>query len=103
QMAETIRVTAPGTTMKQLGPIVEDARARIDRMTMSWNNFKTSLGATVAPAVIPALEKVQKALDYIAAESERSNAWDRQGEENDAYEKERALTPPKPAGRQSGG
>ncbi|MFN3891987.1 MAG: phage tail tape measure protein [Beijerinckiaceae bacterium] len=101
-MAKTITTTAPGQTMKQLTPIVQDARAKIDRLTGAWENFKTSFGAAIAPGVVPALEAVQRALDRLREPPQRSGEGEREDAEDEAYEAEKARTHGPGAGGVSG-
>jgi TP901 family phage tail tape measure protein len=65
KMAQTITANAPGSTMKDFAQVADDAAARIQRLSQSWSNFKTSFGAAIAPGVIPALERIQQKLDEI--------------------------------------
>lgn len=88
KMAEEIRRTAAGSTMRDFNEVAQDAKARIERLTQAWGNFKTSLGATVAPAIIPALEKVQQKLDELRKESDRSSASERRKAGRDAFMEE---------------
>lgn len=85
KMADTIRRTAPGSTLKDFNEVAHDSRARIERLTQGWENFKHSLGATIAPTVIPALEAVQKKLDELRKESDRSSSSERRTTGRDAF------------------
>lgn len=71
KMADEIRRSAPGSTLRDFEKVANDSRSQIDRMGQSWDNFLESLGKTVAPAVIPALESVTQALDAI----DRGESW----------------------------
>lgn len=85
EMAETIRTTAAGSTLRDFSAVAEDSKARIERLTQAWGNFKHSLGATLAPTLIPALESVQKKLDELSKESNRSSLSERRAAGRESF------------------
>lgn len=52
-----------GTVFRDMNRIVSDTQASIDRMSKSWEELKTSLGESVAPAVTPIMDGGVKQLD----------------------------------------
>lgn len=57
--------TVDGSTIKDLGKVLDDNQAKIDRMGSSWERFKRSLGSAIAPAATTALEKVASGFDRL--------------------------------------
>ncbi len=80
--------------MRDFSQVADDSAAKIQRLSQSWSNFKTSLGATVAPAIIPALEKIQQKLDELRKESDRSSASERRRAEREAFMAEAGRSNP---------
>ncbi|WP_238242558.1 phage tail tape measure protein, partial [Methylobacterium iners] len=63
-----------GTTMEDLGRVLDDSRAKIDRMSGSWQRFTTQLGETLSPLVTPMLESITGALKDLDDATERAKA-----------------------------
>lgn len=60
QMSAEIARTAPGSTLRDFNEVSTDAAARIQNLTTSWENFKTALGAKVAPGGIKVFEALTR-------------------------------------------
>lgn len=53
-----------GTTLRDLGQVLEDNQSKLDRMASSWDRFKTSLGRAASDPVGGLLDSVSDNLDY---------------------------------------
>jgi TP901 family phage tail tape measure protein len=53
-----------GSTLHDLGQILDDNQSKIDRMASSWERVKTSFGSVVSNPVSDALDGVSNYLDY---------------------------------------
>lgn len=58
-----------GTVLRDLGVVLQDTQAKIDRLSNSWTDFYTKLGASTAGVVAPGLDSATKFLDDRMAES----------------------------------
>jgi hypothetical protein len=65
---QTALADVDGTTLRDLGQILSDNEAKLDRMASSWEKFKTSIGKAAVSAGVP------DALDYVASGAERAAA-----------------------------
>lgn len=65
-----------GSTLKDLGKVLSDTQSTIDKMSTSWDRFKTKLGETIAPPVTAALDAILDGTDRKQAEDA---ALDRRG------------------------
>ncbi|GLS29959.1 phage tail tape measure protein, TP901 family, core region [Mesorhizobium albiziae] len=53
-----------GSVMRDLGRVLEDNQSKIDRMSASWDRFKTSVGGAAAAPVGGAMDYVSNSVDY---------------------------------------
>lgn len=58
-----------GTVLRDLGTVLDDTQAKIDRMSNSWSSFVTKLGEASSDVVSPVLETGTQFLDDQLAES----------------------------------
>ncbi|MEE2952239.1 MAG: phage tail tape measure protein [Pseudomonadota bacterium] len=60
---DELRRKSRGTITTNVEIVTEDAQARIDRLTNSWEAFKKNVGAGIAVAATPALDEIHAALE----------------------------------------
>jgi TP901 family phage tail tape measure protein len=51
-----------GSSLKQFNRVMDDSKAKIDRLQTSWGRFLNKLGEAASPAVVPVLEEASKKL-----------------------------------------
>ncbi len=56
-----------GTVMRDLGRVLEDNQAKIDRMAESWDRLKQTAGSAIAGPAGTAMDYVSGSVDYAAA------------------------------------